>query len=514
MCGLQFVITSDAYATKSDDFLKQCLIANQVRGMHSTGLFQVEKNGAITTLKRAVNASEFIEIPQARGIIAAAPRSMLTVGHTRHATQGSASSDANAHPFVVVREDKSKLVGVHNGSLIGWKNKEGGDKQDVDSAWAFDILAKEGPVDAFEYFNGPFAFIWYDSKDPDHVYMARNSDRPLHYLRSEDGKTVLGCSELGLLGWIAERNGIKGHDNNTMYYLSPGKVYKFSLKEPSKFECWDFPKYNPETTIVKPAPVVALTHSSWNQRRDYYNSYRAGEEIEPGDEWFLSRSREIDDRVTRSRVHTGHYFNQKYVLDSVKEVLRKSRDARMPGTAPFPEENEVVTAEDLNDNLEEAIQSELSRFHQKQASNEDKFDVWLLIKEPQFVGVPNESSVTSQERKRARDDNKFGQVVAFSGVIYDPDTGELFGEYSIEEKGKVVTKDAILRGMTSAYSESKYIQAMAPQPVTIVGLFEGDEPGADNKIPVYAVVSEMTASGMKLLTEHQQRSRMATKVLH
>lgn len=511
MCGLQFVITSDVYATKTDDFLRQCLIANQLRGMHSTGLFQVEKNGAITTLKKAVNASEFVDIPQARGIITATPRSRLTVGHNRHATQGSSSADANAHPFVVVRDDKTKLVGVHNGSLLGWRDKKGGDKQSVDSAWAFDILAAEGPVDAFEYFNGPFAFIWYDSKDPDHVYMARNSERPLHYLRSEDGKTMMGCSELGMLGWIAERNGIKGHDNNTMYYLSPGKVYKFSLKEPSKFESWDFPKYDPKTTIHKPTPV-ALTHESWHKRRSKYYPYDYNDIESSDDDWFTSRV-PADNSSYTHHYRTGHYFNQKYVLDSVKEVLRKARDASNPDVAPFPDKDEMVTAESLNENLEEAIQSELSRFHQKKEAA-IQFDTWMLIKEPQFVGVPNESSVTKEERQRARDARQFGQVVAFSGVIYDPDTGELFGEYSIEEDGKVVNKDAILRNTSGAYAESKYVQAMTPQPMTIVGLFEGEETNKDGKLSVFAIVSELTESGKKLLIERQQRSNKSAQVLH
>jgi hypothetical protein len=488
--------------------------------MHSTGLFQVEKNGSIVTLKKAVNASEFIEIPQARGIIAAAPRSMLTVGHVRHATQGSASADANAHPFVVVREDGTKLVGVHNGSLVGWKGKKGADKQEVDSAWAFNILAEEGPVDSFEYFNGPFAFIWYDSRDPDYVYMARNNERPLHYMRSEDGKTMIGCSELGMLGWIAERNGIKGHDNNTMYYLSPGKVYKFSLKEPSKFESWDFPKYDPKTTIVKP---VQLTPSTWRDRRYYdgrSNDYR------DDDNWFMNGYGTGYDVTTRSdseslrpRSRVGHYFNQTYVLNSVKEALRKARTTNLTetldgaGPANFPPEGEVVTAEDLNDNLDEAIQSELARFHAKRVSDNDKPDVWRLVKEPQFVGVPNESSVTSSERKLARDENVFGQVVAFSGVIYDPDTGELFGEYSIEEKGEVKTKDAIMRGMSGAYAESKYVQAMVPQAVTIVGMLVGEETGTDGKYPMYAIVSELTASGLELLST-KQRTRKVLHALH
>jgi hypothetical protein len=505
-----------------DDFLKQTMIANQVRGMHSSGLFQVEKNGAITTLKKAVNASEFLDIPQAKGIITAAPRSQLTVGHVRHATQGAAGVDANAHPFVVTREDGTKLVGVHNGSLVGWRDKKGADKQDVDSAWAFHILAEEGPCDAFEYFNGPFAFIWYDQQYPDHVFMARNNDRPLHYMRSPDGKTMFGCSELGMLGWIADRNGIKGHDNNTMYYLSPGKVYKFSLKEPSKFESFDFPKYDPKTTIVKPAQ---LTHTTdyWKDRQERYrrqSEYYNQRYERDDDGWNYPGYGTPYDTTTRAPTRVGHYFNQKAVLDAVKVILREARnkvDDKALGTdmAPFPLEGEVVSAHDLNDNLDEAIQAELARFHDKQTkeSRIDKIDVWAFVKEPQYVGVPNERSVTREERKYARDEKKFGQVVAFSGVIYDPDTCELFGEYSIEENGEVKTKDAVLRGMSSAYAEAKYIQALTPQPLTIVGMFEGDAPGPDGKIPLYAVVSELTPSGMELLLT-KQNTRAVLHALH
>lgn len=147
MCGLiASLVAPNHQALHTDDWFRESLIASQVRGLDSTGIFQLARNGQVYTAKAAQNASTFIRSNSvARGLIVDACKEPLTVGHVRAATQGGVV-DANAHPFKVEREDKSYVVGVHNGTLKGWKDKEGGKDQDVDSAWAFNVFAKEGPV--------------------------------------------------------------------------------------------------------------------------------------------------------------------------------------------------------------------------------------------------------------------------------------------------------------------------------------------------------------------------------
>ena len=269
MCGLHWVINSDSYATGVEKFVKDAFIANQVRGMHSSGIMQVEKNRAIVSYKDAVCGSLFVQDNQAQPIIRDAPRQPLTVGHVRHATVGS-HDKRNAHPFTIVRQDHSKVIGVHNGTLRGWQDKKNADGMEVDSHWAFSILAEEGPFDAFEYFNGAFAMIWFDSTDPDSVFMARNEERPLHYMTTPDSKTIIGASELGMLGWLADRNNIARSKEAGFRYLLPNKIYKFSLKNVGEYTVFDMPKYNPKTKIIKPVskPVASTVTEGEDFRKN------------------------------------------------------------------------------------------------------------------------------------------------------------------------------------------------------------------------------------------------------
>ena len=124
MCGIVGTVTTDNNPAKLASWLSDALITSQVRGVHSTGLFQIKKDHkSFRTFKRAVNASTFVEIKEADDIISDAGKFPLTVGHVRHATVGQ-KTDINAHPFVAVG-DRRTVIGVHNGTLQGWHGISG-----------------------------------------------------------------------------------------------------------------------------------------------------------------------------------------------------------------------------------------------------------------------------------------------------------------------------------------------------------------------------------------------------
>ena len=206
MCGIIFAINSDYYSLNLDDWVKDSMLASQVRGTHSAGLFQVDVDGELLWAKDGVTPTDFVRLQEAARIINMSPSSAITVGHVRAATVGTISQE-NAHPFISERKDGTFVAVVHNGTLQNWRGHKDADQFDVDSQWLAHMLATEGH-DAFEYFTGAFAIVWYDSAHPDHLFMARNKERPLHYMVANDNKTLLGCSELGMLGWLSEKHAL------------------------------------------------------------------------------------------------------------------------------------------------------------------------------------------------------------------------------------------------------------------------------------------------------------------
>jgi predicted glutamine amidotransferase len=435
MCGIIGTITKDTLSTDISGFLEDGFVASQVRGMHSTGIFQIKKEpGSFRMFKKAVTGTEFIDIKQAKDIIADAAKHPATFGHVRHATVG-AKNDSNAHPFVAVK-DKRRVIGIHNGTLQGWRGKAGADGKDVDSAWAFHTFLEQGPIDAFEYFNGAYAFVWHDSEFPDHIFMARNEERPLHYFVSEDSQTLLIASELGMLGWLADRNKFKRDNKNAQFfYLKPDKVYKFSLKDIGHYEELDRPKYDPSTTVIATTPA---RHTPYQGRYgmlgddDAWGNWRGG----------------------RNPYYGGYstYMSQEHVLDACKAALKKARHAI---------DDKAVDSAALQAGIEKAI----AAFGEKKG-----FDAWALVGEKYKIEDPNNRTATTQEILRAKNMGLYGLAVAFDAVMYDDDTSDTIGETYVDLPGKGIEKiDVIFRGLSKAAADGGFI-GKDPQPVAVVGV--------------------------------------------
>lgn len=447
MCGIVGTITSNFKQTKLDEWLSDALLASQVRGLHSTGLFQFKQdNKSFRTFKKATTASDFLQFKQTEEILRDANVSPCTFGHVRHATVGG-KTDANAHPFVAVK-DKRTVIGVHNGTLQGWRGKAGSADKDVDSAWAFHKFAEEGPIDAFEYFNGAFAFVWHDSDFPDHIFMARNDQRPLHYFQSEDNSTLLVASELGMLGWLADRNEFTLNKTQgakpQFWYLRPDKVYKFSLKNIGEYEELDRPAYNPETTIPTPTSSALYPYTG-PRSRDYYER----EFMDDWDSWGSPRGRGTSDQAR--------------TLEKCKKALANAR------TALDDEGSEVVTADALDTRLEAGIKTAIDSFNKKQ------FDTWALCSERYIVNEPNTRNVTQKEMTAAHNMKMFGVAVAYVGVLYDEEVSETLGEAHVKLpfQASIGKYDCILRGLSKAAADAQYINVNTAVPVVIVGATEG-----------------------------------------
>jgi hypothetical protein len=248
MCGIYGVISTGYANQKINKFFSDATIAGAVRGTDSVGIFQVDKKlQKVFIDKKAMSVGDFIQLKQARAIMNDVDGCPITIGHHRAATNGKIV-DENAHPFLIHPNDdddsRDFLIGVHNGSLTSWNRKDFNQEFEVDSHWALTKIAREGP-DALNEIKGPFVFVWYDSRVPGKLHVARGTGRPFHLALSTASQhashvnAVLMASEGRMLDWLAERNElyIKGDkiysvEENTYLVIEskPGSVGEFTKK--------------------------------------------------------------------------------------------------------------------------------------------------------------------------------------------------------------------------------------------------------------------------------------------
>lgn len=490
MCGIHFTISNDTFFQRSDDFMSDAFVANQLRGMHSSGIYVLERDKTIRVSKAALCGQEFIKTPGAKDLLTKVPRARLAVGHVRHATQGRADDNANAHPFLVKREDGSAVVGVHNGTLRNWKMKDGSKDIDVDSQWAFTMLAEHGH-DAFKFFDGAFAFVWHDTRSPDSLFMARNSERPLHYMLTKDGKSILGASELGMLGWLAERNKIDKAEDG-FRYLKPGVIYEFDLREIGKYATKEYVKYDPTTMKT---PTVSTTHySSLHPYANRYNGYDMDGEWEAGDPWGGSGTSPGYDARQELTVKT--------ILSECTAALKDARRGRLRGSGQPATALDDLTEDQRDALLDEAINAEISRIGGSTAlvpvvSTVKQFNDTV------YISHPNDASAAGKEIEATKTSGAYGAVVEFSGILYDKERSCVMGNIRMWNGGKWTTEEAELRGIPEKYANVKYIDVIAPVETTVVGW----NPNYNSGLDPYYVLAELTDIQKKLINAKRTRKQ-------
>lgn len=484
MCGIHFIVSNDTYLVRGDEYFKDAFVANQLRGMHSSGMYLVEKDGTILTHKAAVCGQEFLKDKEAIGLFNKVNRARIAVGHVRHATAGKISDD-NAHPFVIEREDGSQLVGVHNGTLRNWKLKEGSKDIDVDSEWAFLKLAEYGN-DAFRFFDGAFAFVWYDTATPDVIYMARNSERPLHYMVSKDRKSILGASELGMVGWLTERNKIEGAADvkDRFKYLEPGKIYTISLKDPTNVTAEDAPKYDSTTSRFPPVTYTPVHRGNTHYTSTHSSSY--------------PRVVDGEDDVPFSQAVPLYYDRNNEaattaILKQVSDALRAVRNAREEESS---EEESVLLDEVQQDSLElAAITDEVFRQQVGLQQPNSAVDTTL------FITNPVDTSATKHEIEAAKNSHLYGAVVEFTGVMFDEELAACVGNARVFSHGRWTDHDAELRNVARSYAHHKFIDPIRPTQLAVVGW----NPNIGGGTPPYYILAELTEGQKRMIDMRTKR---------
>lgn len=470
MCGLHFVINSisNPRTEKLDDFMSDAFIANQVRGTDSSGVFQIGKGkDAVTGLppirmyKDAVCGTDFVGNRQAKDILNLADVSTATVGHVRAATHGIISLQ-NAHPFQSTREDKSRIIGVHNGSLKqGWRMLRDTEKHQVDSSWLYERIAEDG-IDAFEGIDGAFALVWYDTLHPGKLFVARNEERPLFWAHTEDGKGMIAASELGMLGWLAGRRGLKLRKspvtNAIFHQPAAGKMYTIDLENPLQMVEQEFKKYD----AAKRKYGRVYTASSYN----YGNSRRS---------WIDDEDYNPYDMSGRGRSHGTYYNNgQVTVLTDLRTALltaERTVKEEKEGTTPLTKQelDEDVKAVSLA-GLERAMKSAVDGWSKKQEEQPLPAGTFRYT-----YGDIKDKSASEGERSRAKSLNMYGMVVQLRPFHHDEETLDLWGDFHLIENGKQEDYDTMIRGISTG-AATKIMHGDGEVPVVIIGVTDERNP--------------------------------------
>ena len=200
MCGIVGIINyRKNWQPKLREIFIQLLLLDVVRGKDSTGVFKAQGK-EVDWRKAACPSWEFFSIKNVDEFFNGIGDYPFVVGHNRWATRGKVEHK-NAHPF-----EEGKITLVHNGTLNSVYQLPDYQKFDVDSQMIAHSINKIGIEETTKKMGGAYALAWFDAKKKT-LNLLRNEDRPLFLLDIPKEDMYLFGSEVGLLKWVAMRNG-------------------------------------------------------------------------------------------------------------------------------------------------------------------------------------------------------------------------------------------------------------------------------------------------------------------
>lgn len=272
MCGIHGTIINKK-EINADNFNRDAFVANQLRGMDSSGLFLIKESPAESYFdykKLPIPGQYFIQDKQVEDMLATAGNEKVaTVCHVRHATVGRIDIN-NAHPFEVVNKDDTRtIIGVHNGTISNWKSHKDSRYFSTDSEWCFHRIMEEG-IEVLKEIDGAYCLVWWDSDDPDVINMIRNEERPMHISKLKSGGIAF-ASEEGMLYWLMNRNKLK-YDGKVLF-LDTHTHYKFPISDPQEYTKTKAPKYE------RPTNNYLVTTNSSSKTPTYKSAMEKVEDI-------------------------------------------------------------------------------------------------------------------------------------------------------------------------------------------------------------------------------------------
>lgn len=261
MCGLIALRTAEkaGFVSYEKEELKQMMVINSFRGIHSTGLAGVDsgRKGEVNIVKATGSPYSLYSYPDVDKFFSRMIMNFDTViGHGRFATRGAVDA-INAHPF-----QEGHITLAHNGTISNFYSLKDHQKHkgiEVDSHLIAKLFEEEGAENVLPRIEGAYVFMWYDDSNQT-FNVVRNKERPLFLAKTHARETLMMASEATTIAWNATRNNT---EMDTIIELPEHVIYTYKVGS-----------IVAETASYTPIPPKVYSYER-NYNRTEHNGWKA-----------------------------------------------------------------------------------------------------------------------------------------------------------------------------------------------------------------------------------------------